>query len=201
MRKKGFQFRNTKSSPWAKKSVEDGDCADENPKQTSSKPVKRKRPWSPLNYLLWLQGRREHSRVELRQKLVMKLREKELVDEHDPDEILDKLVELGLQSDQRFLEGNVRMASSGGRGPGWVKQRLYRHELDSEAVSEALAAIDDEHWENEAYDLARRRFGQGPYPMPLRMKAGNFLIRRGYSIDLARRITGNEWPEEQQSQD
>lgn len=165
----------------------------------STKPEKKpRRPWSPMNYLFWLQGRREHSRSELRTKLVMKLREKDLTGEHDPDELLDKLTEMGLQSDQRFLEGNVRMAAASGRGPGWVKQKLYRHNLDSEAVSQALAEVDDTQWEKEAYDLARRRFGQGPYAMPLRMKAGNFLIRRGFSIDLARRITSSPWPEEEQ---
>ena len=164
-------------------------------------PKKPRRPWSPMNYLLWLQGRREHSQVELRQKLVFKLREKGLTEEHDPDEIISRLVELDLQSDQRFLDGNVRMASSGGRGPGWVKQRLYRHNLDSEAVESALAEIDQSHWETEAYDLARRRFGNGPYPMPLRVKAGNFLIRRGYSIDLVRRITTDQWPEEEVIED
>ena len=46
----------------------------------------------------------------------------------------------------------------------------------------------------KAYDLARRRFGEGPYPMHLRVKAGNFLIRRGYSIDLSRKITCQAWP-------
>jgi regulatory protein len=165
--------------------------------KASQRPAKPKKPWNPMNYLLWLQARREHSREELRQKLVFKLKEKDLVDQHDPEALLDRMVELNIQSDQRFLEGQVRMASTGGRGPGWIKQRIYRHKLDSESVSEALGSVDDEVWEKEAYALAQRRYGVGPYPMPLRMKAGNFLIRRGYSIDLARKITGNTWPGEE----
>lgn len=149
-----------------------------------------------MNYLLWLQARREHSRSELHQKLVMKLREKQLVDQHDPDQLLDRLCELDLQSDQRFLEGHVRQAVSSGRGPAWVRQKLYRHKLDPSSVSEALSQVQDEQWEREAYGLARRKFGPGPYPRDVQIKAGNFLIRRGYSIDLARRITSSPWPDE-----
>lgn len=154
-----------------------------------------------MNYLLWLQGRREHSRAELRRKLDLKLREKDLVDQHDPEALLDRLAELGLQSDQRFLEGQVRMASTSGRGQSWVRQRLMGHKLPSEDVATALEEVGSAHWEREAYELARRRFGEGPYAMPLRMKAGNFLIRRGYSIDLARKITSQTWPTDEELRD
>ena len=167
------------------------------PKDPNAPQGERKKParaWNPMNYLLWLQGRREHSRAELRRKLDLKLREKDLVDQHDPEALLDRLAELGLQSDQRFLEGQVRMASTGGRGQSWVRQRLAGHKMASEDVAAALAEVDEAQWEKKAYDLARRRFGEGPYPMPLRMKAGHFLIRRGYSIDLYRTITCQAWP-------
>lgn len=158
-------------------------------------PSKPKKPWSPMNYLLWLQGRREHSRTELHQKLMQKLREKDLIEVHDPEALLDRLAELGLQSDQRFIEGQVRQATSSGRGRGWVKQRLYRHKLSSDAVEEALSGVEDEEWEREAYALARRRYGEGPYPYDRRAKIGNFLIRRGYGLDLVRKITGQNWPD------
>ena len=79
------------------------------------------------NKALSLQGRREHSRAELTQKL--KLFGASVV---QIEETLVRLAEYSLQSDDRFAESLVRSQLLRGRGQRAIKQVLQQRGLDAE---------------------------------------------------------------------
>jgi len=73
---------------------------------------------------------REHSRHELRRKLVQRH-----FDENDIDRVLDRLQAEGLQNDTRFVEQYIRSRSNKGYGPTRI-----RMELKEKGVSDELSA-------------------------------------------------------------
>ena len=150
--------------------------------RAAAREQKRKDNWSPLNYLVWLLGRREYSRAELAQKLRMKE-----VSAEDAEKVLDKIQELGLQSDDRFLASKVRMQKNQGKGPAYIRAHLRQHNLADEEVAQALAPEEND-WLGSAYDLAERKFGEGPYSRDIGTKVFNLLLRRGFSFDQAKKV-------------
>jgi len=105
------------------------------------------------NKALSLQGRREHSRTELIQKLSQFGASQEQI-----EDVLSRLVEYSLQSDDRFAESLVRSQLLRGRGQRSIKHVLQQRGLDAEhpALIEQTADID---WEQRALELLLRRFG------------------------------------------
>ena len=85
------------------------------------------------NYCLWLLGRREYSRAEL----LTKMRQREL-DESLAIGIVDRLIEEGLQSDQRCIEAVQRSAAR----RGWSKQRIIQ-KLRAQGIETAQMFGDD----------------------------------------------------------
>lgn len=144
---------------------------------------KESKRMTPDNYVLYLLSRREYSQKELRQKL--KYRE---VSTEEIDAVLEKMTELGLQSDQRFLESRVRMQKSAGKGPGYLRAELGQHQLSSEKIQEVLES-DEHNWTEAAFDLVERKFGVPPFSLDVQRKAFSLLLRRGFSFDLAKKAT------------
>lgn len=167
----------------ARKRVRAEKRQEEKDEQRASRP---KKDWSALNYVVWLLGRREYSRAELTVKLTTKFAEKQL-DPAGIDAVLDKAVELGLQSDDRFLESKVRMQIGQGKGPAYIRAHLRQHNLDENEVSQALDP-DNNDWLGGAYDLAERKFGSQPYDLKTSTKVFNLLLRRGFSYDQAKKV-------------
>ncbi|WP_027330797.1 regulatory protein RecX [Marinimicrobium agarilyticum] len=131
-----------------------------------------------------LLARREHSALELREKLV-----KRFADEAhglDIDSVLSRLAEQGLQSDERFTEAFITSRERQGKGPLRIEQ-----ELRQKGVAEALVAqyLDeaDECWAGLAREVRSKRFGDGPIQTP-REKARQmrFLQYRGFSHEQVR---------------
>jgi regulatory protein len=150
--------------------------------RAAARELKRKENWSALNYILWLLGRREYSRAELMQKL--KIKE---VSEEDAEKVLDKALDLGLQSDVRFLASKVRVQKEHGKGPIYIRATLRQHDLPDEAVGQALGGEEND-WLGAAYDLAERKFGAGPYNREVGVKVFNLLLRRGFTFDHAKKV-------------
>lgn len=146
------------------------------------KPRKKRQEPSAFNRAVSLLARREHSQVELLKKLM----ERE-VPEEEAKAAIARLVECGLQSDQRYLESRVRLRLNDGHGPRRIKSDLYQQGLDDEAVAEAIDAPSAQ-WTRAAYKLIERKYGVPPLPFDLRQKALGLLIRRGFSFDLAQKV-------------
>lgn len=131
---------------------------------TSLEQHKEQRYWfeRALNLLM----RREHSAVELKQKLVIKGCNDQWV-----DQIIERCIELNYLSLERFAEVFARNQAQLGYGPQKIKFLLKQHHIPNEVVSIALEEIDFEH----AYEVALRKIGNKPEQ---KLKAA--LYRRGF---------------------
>ena len=132
------------------------------------------------NKALSLQGRREHSRVELTQKLKLFGASADQI-----EEALVRLAEYSLQSDDRFAESLVRSQLLRGRGQRAIKQVLQQRGLDAEHPALAEQTVDTD-WTLKAQELLQRRFGVN-LSREAKEKARyiRFLQYRGFSMGQA----------------
>lgn len=101
------------------------------------------------------------------------------------DEVLDWLAGQRLQSDARYAEARLhqRAANQGARR---ITQELAQHGVA--LGDEAAAALRASEFER-ALALWQRRFGpQPPADAKERARQGNYLLRRGFTADVVRRV-------------
>ena len=124
-----------------------------------------------------LLGSREHSVLELRQKLQRKW------PDGDVDELVEALVEENLVSDERFAESFIRSRMQRLQGPLKI-----RAELRARGVSDALVSSQldrqGEAWTELAADWLQRQH-PGPLDYDSRKKYYRRLVNRGFSHDQA----------------
>lgn len=126
---------------------------------------------------LTLLARREHSTRELTRKLVERG-----VDAGDAVDAIAALAGANLQSDERFAEALVRRRVEQGYGPRRIAQELSSHGVAAAAQKPLLDAHD---WRTLAIALVRRKLGNAG-DRPARLKAGQWLERRGFAGDDVR---------------
>lgn len=135
---------------------------------------------SAIDYL----SRREHSRLELRQKL----QQKEFSSSVDLEALLDGLQDANYQSDSRYAESFVRSRILKGQGELKIRQLLMQRGVSRSLVDIALREAEVNWW-----DLAERqrekRFGS-EYPTDLKARAKQirFLLMRGFPASMAHEI-------------
>ncbi len=140
---------------------------------------------SPAQRALGLLVRREHSRKELTRKL-----EAKGVSRDDAKAVVEQMTEAGWQSNERFTDNLIRSRAAQGHGPIRIRAELATHGLGQEAIHTALDNF-DEDWSRLARGLVQRRFGEALLEdRAAQRKAGEFLIRRGFTLDQIRRATG-----------
>lgn len=125
---------------------------------------------------LAMQARREHSRQEIRQKLL------ELGGSPDVVEpLLEALIQRRLQSDERFAEVFVRSRAERGYGPRVIEAELRGKGLPAELLEDALMASGYD-WLAQAALVRQKRFGR-TLPAEMREKARQmrFLQYRGFT--------------------
>lgn len=131
---------------------------------------------------------REHSRVELRRKLRPHAESVEEV-----ERILDELESARLLSAQRFAESMVHRRGSR-YGAARVQAELAQHQLPVEVAREAVQVLRETEFER-AFALWSRRFGEPPMDATERARQSRFLMARGFSGDVIRRVLRGEMPE------
>jgi len=130
---------------------------------------------SALNLL----ARREHSRLELSQKLSQRGAAREWI-----DSTLDKLQEEGLLSEVRYLESMVRTRSEAGFGPLHIRQMLRSRGISAEQAEYALSS-EELDWPSLLKATWQRKFnGKWPKTAKERDKQIRFLAGRGYPLEL-----------------
>ena len=140
---------------------------------------------TPAPRALGLLVRREHSRKELTRKLQAKG-----VSCDDAKAVVDQMTEAGWQSNERFTDSLIRSRAAQGHGPIRIRAELATHGLADEAIRSALDNV-EEDWARLAHSLVQRRFGEALHEdRALQRRAGEFLIRRGFTLDQMRRATG-----------
>ena len=132
-------------------------------------------PLSLKGRALRLLARREHSRAELRRKL--------LVDEVSAtalDAVLDELESKHLLSDRRYAE--VIAHGKGARyGVASLSRTLSRQGVDAEVAAQALAPLRASERER-ALEIWKRRFGEPPADLKQRARQHRFLLGRGFDF-------------------
>lgn len=125
---------------------------------------------------LAMQARREHSRQEIRQKLL------DLGGTPDAvDPLLDALIQRRLQSDVRFAEIFVRSRAERGYGPRVIEAELRGKGLAPELLEEALSGSGYD-WLAQAVLVRQKRFGQSlPSDMKEKARQVRFLQYRGFT--------------------
>lgn len=128
-----------------------------------------------------LLARREHSSAELRDKLLKR--------GADPDLIAPVLAQLaaeGLLSEARYLEVLIRKRAQAGYGPLRIREELAQQGLKGSEVTTALQAFD---WAERLNAVWQRKFaGQRPETLSERARQTRFLVYRGFPADLIRRL-------------
>lgn len=126
-------------------------------------------------------ARREHSRAELRRKLLPNAESTE-----ELDALLEDLIQRKFLSEARFAEARAHVMS---RKFGAAR---IEHDLRAKGVSEegaASAAREARITEFErALEIWRRKFGAPALDLKQRARQARFLLARGFSTDVINRI-------------
>ena len=126
-------------------------------------------------------ARREHSRAELRRKLLPHAESPE-----DLDALLEDLIQRKFLSESRFAEARAHAMS---RKFGAAR---IEHDLRAKGISEAEAASAAREARITEFDRAlevwRRKFGAAAPDLNERARQARFLLARGFSTDVINRI-------------
>lgn len=131
---------------------------------------------------------REHSRSELRRKLMCRVQNPALI-----ETVLNALEASNALSDRRFAEAYIDSRVGRGFGPLRIQAELLEKGLNTELAARCLDARDF-RWERLLQQTAARRFG----PKPARERReqasrARFLEYRGFAPAHIRRYI---WPNE-----
>ena len=142
---------------------------------------------------LRLLAQREHARAELKRKLAPHAET-----EDEIEALLDDLVARRLLSDARYAE--MRVSVRGGRyGNARLVQELRQTGVDAEACAEALAGAGDEL--ARAHAVWLRKFSGPASDANDRAKQMRYLMHRGFSADVVRRVLRGEAPAADEQED
>ena len=124
-----------------------------------------------------LLARREHSRLELYQKLKQRQFEPDVINSE-----LNKLLDEGLQSDERFAEAFLRSRIDKGKGPNIILSELSQRGIDELLASNVIANITDEEWNDLAYEAMNKKLGnEAELDYDKQLKLMKFLSNRGFT--------------------
>ncbi|MCH8531450.1 MAG: recombination regulator RecX [Saccharospirillum sp.] len=136
---------------------------------------------TPWNTALNLLARREHSQQELREKLRKRYPEEDV----RVEDALARLVERGLQDDERFAEAFVRSRHQRGHGP--VRIRFDARQKGVEAQVNAVLDESQFDWYELAAEVATRKLGTADITeLKVKAKLYRFLSQRGFQPDHIR---------------
>ena len=133
-------------------------------------------------------ARRDHSRAELARKLSA---------HGDADEIeavIERMGELGLQSDTRYAEAFVR-GKAGRFGASRLRSELARRGIDRDLINEAIAGECVESEGDRARAVLRGRFTEPPADAREWARQARFLQTRGFAPDLIRKLLKEPYDE------
>lgn len=132
---------------------------------------------------LELLARREHSRLELRQKLVQRG-----FPPHHIEPVLNQLVEERLLDESRYAELYAGSRADKGYGPLRIARELRERGIPEEQVVTTLAALDD-LWLPKLRELHRKRFKTlMPTDVAGRLQQTRTLRQQGFTLDQIKHL-------------
>ncbi len=130
-----------------------------------------------------LLARREYSAQELRQKLSQKSSDQHLI-----EQVIQSLIDDGLQSDERFTEAFTKMRLNQGKGSIKVRFELKQKGISSLLI-DAYVDTENDQWQEALTHLIARRFsGQLANDPREKAKQLRFLQSRGFTLEQIRRV-------------
>ena len=142
-----------------------------------------KQPRSLRHVAMDFLARREHSRLELRRKLLSRDDDADSV-----DAVLDQLVAERLQSDERFAESYLNSRVNAGVGPLKIRYELRQRGVDDGLIEAAMTPLADE-WDQMMREQRQRRFGETiPRDYAAQTRQARFLQNRGFSPESVMRL-------------
>ena len=133
---------------------------------------------SPWNKALELLSRREHSVYELKQKLKIKINDLQI---DELDEVIEKLKNQNLLSDQRFALAVIKQKSSQGYGPKFIE--LY---LKNKFVSSNDYDIYEQNinWVEICVNQIAKKIRSSSVILKEKEKISRFLSNRGFNYEI-----------------
>jgi len=155
-----------------------------------STPTTRSLTGSKLrSYAFAVLTRKEYSKVDLIEKLLVLAKDREEV-----LELVEELSKNNYQSDQRVAEMTVRSQVRKGKGPNRIKQSLRSKHIDNHLIQNDLADID---WYEQAYQLKVKKFGIEVTKDPkTKGKQIRFLQYRGFEMDAIMKAISRRFDKE-----
>jgi regulatory protein len=145
-------------------------------KHSPDEPYSYERAW---NYVLWLLGRRNYTRVELRRRLTRKGATEETV-----ARVLERLERLNLVDDAAFAKSYVRLKRHN-KGPRALHRELRQKGVPEVLTSDALAAVGEDEQREAAHTLLEKNAWRWKGDARKRKaKAYAFLLRRGFAGEV-----------------
>lgn len=130
-----------------------------------------------------LLARREHSRLELRQKLIQRGYPPAQI-----DPVLDRLAEERLLDEGRYAELYASTRADKGYGPLRIARELRERGVPDEQVTASLAALET-FWLPKLRELHRKRFkSRIPADAAERMRQIRVLRQHGFTLDQIKRL-------------
>lgn len=147
---------------------------------------KRRSERSPRHVAMDVLAYREHSRLELEEKITKKLAHRLEAGEISGEDIcvaLDELVEDGLLDDGRFAEAFINSRVIRGQGPLRIRRDLGQKGVSAALLGQAFSKL-EVNWPQKAAEVRQKRFGADlPKEYKERAKQARFLQYRGFSSD------------------
>nr|VFJ44231.1 MAG: regulatory protein [Candidatus Kentron sp. DK]VFJ64435.1 MAG: regulatory protein [Candidatus Kentron sp. DK] len=132
---------------------------------------------------LALLARREHSARELSRKLTAKGAEPEVA-----AQVVERLRQENLLSDERFAEGFAHQRIEAGYGPIRIRHELREHGIEGDTIDRYLPR-DEEEWRERISKARNKRFGEEtPADYRERARQVRFLLYRGFDGEGIRAV-------------
>tara|TARA_B100001057_G_scaffold500175_1_gene613917 strand:- start:19717 stop:20157 length:441 start_codon:yes stop_codon:yes gene_type:complete len=133
---------------------------------------------SPWNKALELLSRREHSVYELKQKLKIKINDLQI---DELDEVIEKLKNQNLLSDQRFALAVIKQKSSQGYGPKFIELYLKNKFVSSNDYDIYEQNID---WIEICVNQIAKKIRSSSVSLKEKEKISRFLSNRGFNYEI-----------------
>jgi len=128
-------------------------------------------------FALRLLARREYTRAQLKQKLLLRLFSANLI-----EIVLDHMEEKGWQSDMRFAENYFRVCVE--RGDGILKIQMKMHQKGlTQAIIQQILPTDNAFWQQQLNKKWQKKLQMAGSDIKSRAKLLRFLQSRGFTLE------------------
>lgn len=137
---------------------------------------------SAKNKAIELLSRREHSQLELKQKL----KQRGFSEQHI-QQALHELNDKKFQSDERFAESYIRARANKGFGPQRIKQELRERGINEDYIEIAFEQCEID-WEQLIKQVHRKKFLVVAKDFKKQAQQKNFLQYRGFYFEQIEKL-------------